>query len=78
MAGSRTACPPTFREIVRDLERRGYTRARVSGSHATYELGPSSVTVCINHLGRRPVLGTYRLMCRRLGFRPGDAPSRAA
>lgn len=62
---------PTYREIVRDLERRGYERARVAGSHATYRRDGSVVTVCIAHLGDRPQRRVYRQMCDKLGFSPG-------
>ena len=62
---------PTFREIVADLERRGFERVRCKGSHATYARGGRTVTVCVKRAGGHPTPHTYRCMRERLGFEPG-------
>lgn len=62
---------PTFREIVADLERRGFGRVRCKGSHATYARGGRTVTVCVKRTGGHPRKDTYKLICKRLWFEPG-------
>ena len=62
---------PTYREIIGDIERRGYKRIRCKGSHATYSDGVRRVGLCVKHASGHPTRHMYVKLSDTLGFKPG-------
>ena len=62
---------PTYREIDRDLMRRGFSKRPSKGSHYQYKCGMVSTVLSSNHMGYSPSRGLYRHICNQLGFNPG-------